>query len=594
MCGIVGYIGNNAEKVLLEKLKLLEYRGYDSAGIAIGCAGRISVFKAKGEINNLVKVVGNDRFAEIGIGHTRWATHGKPEETNAHPHVSEDGVWNVVHNGIIENYIDIRDKLIEKGYAFYSETDTETIPKLLQYYSEKNKNELSVLSETLSVLTGSYALAILNKNRSGIYFARNKSPLFIAKNGEKIMIASDVICFKGFAEEYYPVNDGVFGYADKTGVKFYDRFGEINVKAVRAELGEYDGSLKYKHFMLKEIYETKTAVKNLIEYYSAKPLLGFLSDINGRKIDNIKLIGCGTAYHACLLGAKMIEESSEIECSAFVASEFRYSQPKINENTVIVLVSQSGETADTLACLELAKQKGAYTVAVVNVEYSSLAKNADCYLPIKAGVEVAVASTKAFCAQIITLEILSEILAEKSGKKNADLLAVKTLYDRFDYGNPNDYKLLADALRYNDRLFMIGRGADYTVALEASLKIKETSYINSDTYYAGELKHGFLALIEEDTYVIVFATQKHVLSKTLANAEEARARGAKIILFTCFDLDESLTENFFYVIKVADAGNCLQSVLSIVPWQMIAYYTSVNKGLNPDKPRNLAKSVTVE
>ncbi|MBR0189585.1 MAG: SIS domain-containing protein [Clostridia bacterium] len=305
-------------------------------------------------------------------------------------------------------------------------------------------------------------------------------------------------------------------------------------------------------------------------------------------------MGCGTAYHACLLGAEMLREKTGIEANVYVASEFRYKSANFGDDTAVILVSQSGETADTLAAYELAREKGAFTIAIVNVEYSTLAQKADVYFPIKAGVEIAVASTKAFSAQLSVLNILSGIFAEKLGKDCDPLAEVKKLAEAFDYGNINDYKLLADVLRFNENLFMIGRGSDYYIAQEASLKIKETSYINSNTYYAGELKHGFLALIENGTYVIVFATDKNVFTKTICNAEEAKARGGKIILFTCFDVSEADAENFYYVIKVKELGNSLQAVLNIVPWQIIAYYTSINKGINPDKPRNLAKSVTVE
>lgn len=594
MCGIVGYIGKEPSKILISKLKRLEYRGYDSAGIAVGSVNNIHIFKAIGEIKNLEKVVVPIKDAEFGIGHTRWATHGKPDETNAHPHVSSDKKWIVVHNGIIENYAVLKEKLSDKGYDFYSETDTEVIAKLLEYYAGKDKDGVDIISETISAIKGSFALGIINTEKDGIFFAKNKSPLFIAKNGENVMLASDIICFKGFAKEYYALTDGIFGFANKNGIKFYDSMGETEIKPCRLDLDEYEELNKYKHFMLKEIYETKNAVKNILEYYSENNIEKLFSGFDASKIKRIKFVGCGTAYHACLLGAIAVEEKTGIECSAFVASEFRYSNPKISEDTLVVLISQSGETADTLAALEQAKAKGAYTVAIVNVEYSTLAKGADAYLPIKAGVEIAVASTKAFSAQLVVLEILSEVLAEKFGLKRATLDSVRKLYENFDYGNVNSYKLLADALRYNDKMFMIGRGRDYCIAQEASLKIKETSYINSDTYYAGELKHGFLALIDENTYVVVFATQKNVLQKTLCNAEEARARGAKIILFTCFDLEPSETENFYYVIKIKDIDNGLQNVLSIVPWQIIAYYTSISKGINPDKPRNLAKSVTVE
>ncbi|MEG9429535.1 MAG: glutamine--fructose-6-phosphate transaminase (isomerizing) [Christensenellaceae bacterium] len=594
MCGIVGFIGKRPEKVLIEGLKRLEYRGYDSAGIALKNGNSINVFKSKGEIKYLEKILPSETTSEIGIGHTRWATHGKPDEINAHPHVSNDKVWAVVHNGIIENYTELKSKIIGLGYDFYSETDTETIAKLLEYYSGKGDDEISALNKTIAALKGSFALGILNKNKDGIFFAKNKSPLFIAKHGEEVMLASDIICFKGFAEEYYPISDGMYGYADKNGIRIYDSLGETEVNPVVLNLGEYDNMNIYKHFMIKEIYETKTTINNIIEYYSEKSNRDKLNGIDVSKFKHVKFVGCGTAYHACLLGAEMLREKTGIEANVYVASEFRYKSAAFGNDTAVILVSQSGETADTLAAYELAREKGAFTIAIVNVEYSTLAQKADVYFPIKAGVEIAVASTKAFSAQLSVLNIFAGIFAEKLNGNCDPLAEVKKLAEIFDYGNINDYKLLADVLRFNDNLFMIGRGNDYYVAQEASLKIKETSYINSNTYYAGELKHGFLALIENDTYVIVFATDKNVFTKTICNAEEAKARGGKIILFTCFDVSEADAENFYHIIKVKELDNSLQAVLNIVPWQIIAYYTSINKGINPDKPRNLAKSVTVE
>ena len=592
MCGIVGFLGQNVEKTLIDKLKKLENRGYDSAGIAVKTKNDIKIFKSKGEIKNLENKVEIQSDAILGIGHTRWATHGKPDELNAHPHCSNSEKWSVVHNGIIENYLYLKEKLIQKGYKFISETDTETVANLLDFYD--CGDDLLTVQKVCSAVSGSYAFAIINNLTNTIYFAKNKSPLYISKNENEIMIASDITCFYNFSNCYYQLPDGVMGYAENSKICFYDKFGKVDLKQVEMDLNCYENHNTYKHFMLKEIYETKLAIKNIIEFYSQNDVKNCLDKIDVQKINKIKLIGCGTAYHAALVGAKMIEESLGVECRATVASEFRYSNPIIDENSLIILISQSGETADTLAAFEIAKEKGAKTLAIVNVEYSTLAKLADVYLPIKAGVEVAVASTKAYSAQLTVLYLLSLFLAQKKNKLKFSMDEVVKLYEQIEFNSVNDFKLLADVLRYNDRLFMIGRGNDYFTALEASLKIKETSYVNIDTYYAGELKHGFLALIEQDTYLIAFATDKNVFTKTISNAEEAKARGAKVILFTCFELSETEKENFYYVIKVKDIKSPLQCVINILPWQLIAYYISIGKGINPDKPRNLAKSVTVE
>ncbi|MCQ2387326.1 MAG: glutamine--fructose-6-phosphate transaminase (isomerizing) [Clostridia bacterium] len=592
MCGIVCYIGKKPEKILIEKLKRLEYRGYDSAGIAVKSDKGFDIFKAKGEIKNLESKVKEIDNSYLGIGHTRWATHGKPDEANAHPHISTDKKWVIVHNGIIENYSSLRDKLIGFGYEFYSETDTEIIAKLLQYYD--NGNALETIRQTISVLKGSFALGIMKQDVDGIFFAKSKSPLFISKNEENVMVASDIICFKNFGDTFYQLSDGVFGFASSKKIEFYDKFGSVNIKEEKLDLNEMDDENKYEHFMLKEIYETKPAIKNISEFYSKQRLLEIFENLNVKNIRKIKLVGCGTAYHAALMGADMIEKATDIDCEVVVASEFRYSEPRIGEDTIVILISQSGETADTLAAFELAKQKGAITIGIINIEYSALAKKVDYLLPIKAGVEVAVASTKAYSAQLLVLYLLSQALGNKVKNSEIDLSTVKTLINDFDYGTTKELQDLAEYLRYNDKLFMIGRGKDYFTALEASLKIKETSYINSDTYYAGELKHGFLALIEEDTFVIVFATDKKLIDKTISNAEEARARGAKIILFTPFDIDKGITDKFFKVFKVKKTDDRLQCIENITMWQLIAYYISVNKGINPDKPRNLAKSVTVE
>ena len=634
MCGIAGYIGKSPERNILYQLKLLEYRGYDSAGIAVSDGTNITVTKRAGELKNLeaaIEATGEMPSAKLGIGHTRWATHGKPDENNAHPHVSQNGKWVIVHNGIIENHLALKAELQNLGYSFYSATDTETAVNLFDYYSSHGVSPLQSLAQTCARLKGSFALAILHVGEQKIYFAKNKSPLYLAyaddtfaKNSNangKLYIASDIICFQAHASTYYALPDGVYGYADEHGAKFYDEHGEIFLLAEALSSSFESAQIgNFPHYMLKEIYDTLPALRAETAYFKSNftsdkyPLLCSEHGNGGETtFSKVVLIGCGTAYHAALLGAKIIENIADLEAAAYVGSEFRYFCPKINEKTLAVLISQSGETADTLAALEEAKRRGAKTLAVVNAEHSTLAKVADMVLPIKAGTEIAVASTKAYSCQTAALYALAEFLRAVSNDcKNVapDFSALETLCNELSFGDEHAEKEIAQLFCGAKKLFMIGRGTDYYTALEASLKIKETSYINADVYFAGELKHGFLALVDENSYVTVFATDETMLQKTLSNAEEARARGAKIVLFTTADAETlgGAEKKYFRIFRVKKLnnpqtfrisnapknGNPLQCVQNILPWQLIAYYMSVANGLNPDKPRNLAKSVTVE
>ena len=599
MCGIVGYFGNgNVENILVKKLKLLEYRGYDSSGIAVKSGETLKVTKAKGEISNLEKIIEPLKGANIGIAHTRWATHGVPCELNAHPHLSMDNEWAIVHNGIIENYASLKDKLIKKGYNFVSDTDTEIIATLIEYYRKKRNvtNNLNAIIGACSKLEGSFALAVLNKNRDKIYFAKNKCPLYCAVNGDEFMLASDPICFVGFSKEYYSLENKEFGYYGDGDLYFSDDlFRQVEKEPLKLDCSAYNFDNDYKHFMIKEIYEVKDSIKNVIEYYSDESAYKHFDQIDFKTISDIKIVGCGTAYHASLVGAYIIENMLGIECNAYVASEFRYKDPKVGKNSLVIFVSQSGETADTIAAEDLSRKKGATTLAIVNVEYSALAKTANYFMPIKAGVEIAVASTKAYAAQIAVLYLVAARIKKNLGMGETPVLDELTkLKKAVTIKDQEHFKRIADMLQYQQDLFMIGRGFDYCTAQESCLKIKETSYINANTYYAGELKHGFLALIETNTYVCVFASEKKLLPKTLANAEEAKARGAKLILTTSCEVDDCDKANFDEIIKVTRVDELLQPVADIIPWQIIAYYISVNRGLNPDKPRNLAKSVTVE
>lgn len=600
MCGIVGYSGKkNVQNVLINKLKLLEYRGYDSAGIAVKIGDDIKVTKAKGEIANLEKVVEPILGATLGIGHTRWATHGVPCEINAHPHLSMNKEWAIVHNGVIENYSALKTELKEKGYEFISETDTEVVANLIEYYGGKPevKGDLAAIIKACEKLDGSYALAILNKKSDKIYFAKNKCPLYcVVKDGE-FMLSSDPICFAGFSDEHYVLEDNEFGYFGNGELYFCNAYGrKIEKNPVKLDCSAYNFKNDFEHFMIKEIYEVKDAISNIIEYYSDNSAWRHFDEIDFKCVKDIKIVGCGTAYHAGLVGAKIIEKQLGVECNAYVASEYRYADAKTDKDSLAIFISQSGETADTLAAEKIARKKGATTLAVVNVEYSTLAKAADYFLPIKAGVEIAVASTKAYVAQIVVSYLIAARIKSNLGYGETPVRGeLERLKNAVTIRNIEHFKKIADGLKSRPSLFMIGRGMDYCTALEACLKIKETSYINANAYYAGELKHGFLAIVEENFYVCVFASDEKLLSKTLANAEEAKARGAKLILTTCCDLENYDKSDFLAgIIKTPKTDELLQPAADIVPWQIVAYYISVAKGLNPDKPRNLAKSVTVE
>lgn len=599
MCGIVGYSGKKSvENVLINKLKLLEYRGYDSAGIAVKSGENIKATKAKGEIVNLERVVEPLEEATLGIGHTRWATHGVPCEINAHPHLSMNKEWAIVHNGVIENYSALKNELKERGYEFISETDTEVVVNLIEYYSGKPevKDDLAAIIKACERLDGSYALAVLNRKSDKIYFAKNKCPLYCGVNDGEFMLSSDPICFVGFSNEYYVLENGEFGYYGNGELFFCDEsMRQTEKEPVKLDCSAYNFKNDFSHFMIKEIYEVKDAISNIIEYYSEKSAWRHFDEIDFKSIKNIKIVGCGTAYHAGLVGANIIERQLGAECGVYVASEYRYASTKTDKNTLAIFISQSGETADTLAAEDIARRKGAKTLAVVNVEYSTLAKTADYFLPIKAGVEIAVASTKAYVAQIVVLYLIAARIKSNLGCGDSPVIAeLERLKNAVTIRNIEHYKRIADELKSLRSLFMIARGADYCTALEACLKIKETSYVNANAYYAGELKHGFLAIVEKDFYVCVFASDERLLSKTLANAEEAKARGAKLVLTTCCDLENYDKSNFDVIINTPKIDGLLQPAADIVPWQIIAYYISVAKGLNPDKPRNLAKSVTVE
>lgn len=594
MCGITGYIGQNVERNLIDGLQLLEYRGYDSAGIAV-LSNEIKVTKGAGKISELEKNVSYSTHFSCGIAHTRWATHGAPTTINAHPHTSNNNVWAVVHNGIIENFSELKNELKSKGYKFKSETDTEVICNLLQ--DDTSYTAIQKLINISKKLTGSYALACLNRDyKNTLFLAKNKSPLFIAHSGSNIYVASDIICFKGKADKYFELNDLEFCIANTKNIEFFDKNGKKIKKSARL-MQNFEISVTkndYPHYMLKEIYETPNVLKNLVETYKERNILHFLTNNFISKFTNIVLVGCGTAYHASQMGAKFLQEYARVNANPQIASEYRYSNPIIDQNSLCILVSQSGETADTLAVCEMAKQNNATTIALTNVLYSTLARICDYVLPVCANTEIAVASTKAYTAQISALYMLAKHLENEKFNKNCNYVEdISQIYSNFSF-DCEQIKDLSQILTKAKNVFFIGRNYDHITAQEASLKLKEITYIFSSEHPAGELKHGFLALIDKKSYLFAVATNKRLLDKTLNATFEAEARGAKIILATQFDLPKEMLKKFYKVIHLPLLNENIIPIASIIPFQLLAYYTSINKGINPDQPRNLAKSVTVE
>lgn len=597
MCGIAGYVGKNkVKKELINILRGVEYRGYDSAGFAYIKNKKIEVKKTQGCIDNLNKYLTDDYTKTCGIAHTRWATHGKVNATNAHPILSEDKKWAVVHNGIIENFMIIKNQLKENyGVKFATETDTEVVAQMLQ--TSHIQSPLKALKLVCKKLIGSYALAIINKDfPNQIFVARKESPLYISHSENGSYIASDPICFVNKCQNYFTLENGEFGIVTDNNVFIYDNYlNQIIKEPTKLNLKEKDAGLgKYKYFMQKEITEEDVATERIIKTYSENNVFKKLNLDYLKSVKNIILIGCGTAYHAGLMGAKIFEKYARIKSSAFVASEYRYSNPIIDQNTLAIFVSQSGETADTLGACNVLKQMGVKTIALTNVLYSTLAQNCDYVFPVCAGPEIAVASTKAYTCQIAIIYLFAKYLS--SIKSGEDFVALQTI-SKFKNLEENYFEqidILANDLLHTNSVFFIGRDVDYVTAEEASLKLKEISYINSSAYPAGELKHGFLALVDNTSIIFVIATQKELLDKTLNGAHEGSARGAKIIVVSNLDISKDKLVDVYMHIKLKNESVDIMPMVAIKFFQWLAYFTSVKKGLNPDKPRNLAKSVTVE
>ncbi|KRQ87163.1 Glutamine--fructose-6-phosphate aminotransferase [isomerizing] [Caloramator mitchellensis] len=609
MCGIVGYIGpKKAVPILIEGLSKLEYRGYDSAGVAILNEGKISVEKCKGRLAFLEeRLKSNPLEGSIGIGHTRWATHGEPSDVNSHPHSNKDFTISVVHNGIIENYIKLKEWLTSIGYEFKTETDTEVLPHLLDYYYDGDL--LKAVMQAVSKLDGSYALGIVCSNEPGkIIAVRKDSPLIVGKGNGENFIASDIPAVLPYTRDVYLLDNKEIAVLTKDNVEIYTTEGmKVNKEVFHvtwdAQSAEKGG---YEHFMIKEIYEQPKALKDTM----TSRIMADNDDIildkikitkeDLEKINRIYVIACGTAYHAGVVGKYVIEKLARIPVEVDFASEFRYRNPIIDSNTLMIVLSQSGETADTLAALRLGKENGARVIAITNVVGSSVAREASDVLYTWAGPEIAVASTKAYTTQLVamymialhfgrlngnvTLEQYREIRDEmlKLPEKAQAILEQKETIQKFAYAHHT-----------NKDMFYLGRGLDFAVALEGALKIKEISYVHAEAYAAGELKHGTIALIEKGIPVIALATQDELFEKTISNIKEVVSRGAHVIAFA-FEGNDDIAKVSDVAVYLPKTLPILAPVLSVIPLQLLAYYTAVERGCDVDKPRNLAKSVTVE
>ena len=612
MCGIVGYVGEEqAAPILLSGLEKLEYRGYDSAGIAVRneADGNIEIVKAKGRLRILSEKTDGGMAVPgtCGIGHTRWATHGEPSENNAHPHCSEDRSVVLVHNGIIENYQELKDKLLKSGYTFYSQTDTEIAVKLVDYYYRKTGTPLEALTRTMLRIRGSYAFGVMFHDCPGrIFAARKDSPLIIGMSSAGTLIASDVPAILDKTRNVYYIGNLEIAELSKDEVHFYN----IDREEIRKDMVEIKWDAEsaekggYEHFMLKEIHEQPKAVQDTVGAYVKDGRIDFtevgLTEDFLKDLDRVYIVACGSAYHVGMAGKYVMEDLADTPVEVDLASEFRYRNPKLMKNSLVIVVSQSGETADSLAALRLAKEKGVPVLGVVNVVGSSIARESDYILYTYAGPEISVATTKAYSTQLIAMYLLAIETASVKDKISEE--RYRELIEELGRLPEKIQKTLDDkeriqwfASKYaNARdIFFIGRGLDYAISMEGSLKMKEISYIHSEAYAAGELKHGTISLIEDGTLVVGVVTQKALFEKTLSNMVEVKSRGAYLMGLTLYG-NYSIEDNADFSVYVPKTEQYFTTSLAIVPLQLMGYYVSVAKGLDVDKPRNLAKSVTVE
>ena len=609
MCGIVGYVGpKDCSEVLVNALAKLEYRGYDSAGIAVFEDGDIKTVKTKGRLKDL-----EDKMAlegkpsgNIGIGHTRWATHGEPSDVNSHPH--SGARVTIVHNGIIENYIELKEFLISKGREFLSETDTEVVAQLLDY--KYNGNPIETIDSVMAELKGSFALGVMFKDfPDRVYAVRRESPLIVGVAEGECFIASDVPAILKYTRDYYLLEHDEIATLTMDGVSFVNEYLDPIEKELKTADWDMEAAEKggYPHFMIKEINEQPTAIRTTImpRIKEGLPCLeecGITLD-KIKDFKNITIVACGTAMHAGMVGKYVIEDLARVPVTVDIASEYRYRNPIVSEGDLVIIISQSGETADSLAAMRLAKQKGATTLAIVNAKGSSIAREADMLIYTLAGPEIAVASTKAYITQLSVMYLFAFELALAKGTLSEPeckrlIQALMKTPDAVQYVIENTEekcKYIANQLVNADSLLYIGRGLDYALSMEGSLKLKEVSYIHSESYAAGELKHGTISLIDDGMPVIAVATQTDIIPKTISNIVEVKSRGAKILLVcteTCArELKDGVAD---YVVEIPHCDELLMPITAVVPLQLLAYYTAIHRGTDPDKPRNLAKSVTVE
>ena len=598
MCGIVGYNGKekDSKNILIEGLKKLEYRGYDSAGIALKENNNIIITKSIGKIKNLEEKI-DDKTTTLGIGHTRWATHGSPSETNSHPH--QVGDITIVHNGIIENYKELKENLIKEGYSFKSETDTEVACALIDYYYQKDKNIKNALAKFIDKVKGAYALGILVKNDDNLYSIRKDCPLVIGKNENGNLIASDILAISNHVKEILYLEENTIAEISDNNIKLYNK--ELKeIKPVFKDIpeGEYTSDkCGYEHYMLKEIHEQPKVFKNTTDKYVQNEIESLKKEMpDFKKYNKIHIVACGSAYHTGLVGKNLIEEYANIPVEVEIASEYRYKKNFYDENTLLIVVSQSGETADTLAALRKAKNDNIDTLAIVNVKNSTIAREAKYVLITEAGPEIAVATTKAYSAQVATFGLIAlNIALEKNTIKKEELKQIlkeiKELPIQIENTINNcNYKEIANSIYERDDIFFIGRGIDYALCMEGSLKLKEISYIHSQAYAAGELKHGTISLVEKNTPVIGIITEQQLKDKTISNIEEVKSRGAKTIVIT----NDDTIKNYDYITYLPKVHKMLQPLLTVLPLQLISYEVARLRNCDIDKPKNLAKSVTVE